>query len=101
MRPRLSFLYATGDHDPYDTRATGFDAIFENPQFAGADTSYWIGQSVPLIGGGGVSLSGRNGVLNRLRSSKEEGQSNFTNHGTVLVGAAADPGVLPGLRHSL
>jgi len=100
MRPRLSFLYATGDHDPYDTRATGFDAIFENPQFAGADTSYWIGQSVPLIGGGGVSLSGRNGILNNLRSSKEEGQSNFTNPGTVLVGAGLDLDVLPELRLS-
>jgi len=100
IRPRLSFLYATGDHDPYDTRATGFDAIFENPQFAGADTSYWIGQSVPLIGGGGVSLSGRNGVLNSLRSSKEEGQSNFTNPGTVLVGAGVDLDVLPELRFS-
>ena len=100
IRPRLSFLYATGDHDPYDTRATGFDAIFENPQFAGADTSYWIGQSVPLVGGGGVSLSGRNGILNSLRSSKEEGQSNFTNPGTVLVGAGLDLDVLPELRLS-
>ena len=101
LRPRLSFLYASGDHDPYDTRATGFDAIFENPQFAGADNSLWIRQSVPLVGGGGVSLSGRNGVLNSLRSSKEEGQSNFTNPGTVLLGAGIDMDVLPELRVSL
>jgi hypothetical protein len=101
LRPRLSFLYASGDHDPYDTRATGFDAIAENPQFAGADTSLWIRQSVPLVGGGGISLSGRNGVLNSLRSSQEEGQSNFTNPGTVLVGAGVDMDVLPELRVSL
>ena len=101
LRPRLSFLYASGDHDPYDTRATGFDAIVENPQFAGADNSLWIRQSVPLVGGGGVSLSGRNGVLNSLRSSKEEGQSNFTNPGTVLLGAGVDLDVLPQLRVSL
>jgi hypothetical protein len=100
LRPRLSFLYASGDHDPYDTRATGFDAIFENPQFAGADNSFWIRQSVPLVGGGGVSLSGRNGVLNSLRSSKEQGQSNFTNPGTVLLGAGVDMDVLPQLRVS-
>ncbi len=30
----------------------GFDAIFENPLFAGADTSFWIRQPMPLIGGG-------------------------------------------------
>ncbi len=101
LRPRLSFLYASGDHDPYDTRATGFDAIVENPQFAGADTSLWIRQSVPLVGGGGVSLSGRNGVLNSLRSSKDEGQSNFTNPGTVLLGAGVDMDVLPQLRVSV
>ena len=41
-----------GDDDPYDQKAGGFDAIFENPLFAGADTSFWIRQPVPLIGGG-------------------------------------------------
>ena len=54
---RLSLLYASGDRNPYDRRRTGFDAIFENPQFAGGDTSYWISQAVPLIGGGGVTLT--------------------------------------------
>ena len=47
FRPRLSFLYGSGDDDPYDDKATGFDAIFENPQFAGSDSSYWIRQNVP------------------------------------------------------
>ena len=35
-----------------------------------------------------VALSGRNGVLTSLRSSKEEGQSNFTNPGILLAGSA-------------
>ena len=60
FRLRGSFLYASGDPDPFDDKEEGFDAVFENPQFAGADTSYWIRQAVPLIGGGGVALSGRN-----------------------------------------
>ena len=65
MRFRLSGLYATGDSDPFDNKETGFDAIFENPQFAGADTSYWIRQNIPFIGGGrAIGLSGRNGILN-------------------------------------
>lgn len=102
IRLRISGLYASGDNDPYDGTETGFDAIFENPQFAGADTSYWIRQNVPFIGGGRViGLSGRNGVLNSLRSSKEQGQSNFNNPGTILLGVGADFDVLPELRLSL
>ncbi|WP_339670710.1 hypothetical protein [Dasania marina] len=100
FRPRLSFLYGSGDDDPYDDKATGFDAIFENPQFSGSDTSYWIRQPVPLIGGGRVSLSSRNGVLNSMRSSKELGQSNFTNPGIILIGAGFDMDLLPELRLS-
>ena len=101
VRLKLSALYASGDSDPYDGTDEGFDAIFENPQFAGADTSYFIRQAVPLIGGGFVQLSGRNGVLPALRSSKEQGQSNFTNPGITLLGTGADFDVLPELRFSV
>ena len=98
LRVRLSALAASGDKDPFDGKATGFDAILENPQFAGADTSFWIRQAVPLIGGGGVALSGRNGVLPSLRSSKDQGQSNFINPGLFLLGLGADADVKPELR---
>ena len=100
IRARLSFLYGSGDDDPFDDKSQGFDAIFENPQFAGADTSYWIRQAVPLIGGGRVALSQRNGVLNSLRSSKDQGQSNFTNPGIFLLGGGIDMDILPELRLS-
>ncbi len=100
IRARLSFLYGSGDDDPFDGKSTGFDAIFENPQFAGADTSYYIRQGLPLIGGGRVALSQRNGVLNSLRSSKEHGQSNFTNPGVFLLGGGVDMDLLPELRLS-
>jgi hypothetical protein len=98
VRLRLSGLVQSADRDPFDGKATGFDAILENPQFAGADTSFWIRQAVPLIGGGGVALSGRNGVLASLRSSKDQGQSNFVNPGLMLIGVGADVDVLPELR---
>tara|TARA_R100000900_G_scaffold47653_1_gene38347 strand:+ start:27439 stop:29325 length:1887 start_codon:yes stop_codon:yes gene_type:complete len=101
IRARLSFLYGSGDDDPFDGKSEGFDAIFENPQFAGADTSYYIRQGLPLIGGGRVALSQRNGVLNSLRSSKEHGQSNFTNPGIILAGGGVDMDLLPELRLSL
>jgi hypothetical protein len=101
IRFRLSGLYASGDGDPYDDTEGGFDAVFENPVFAGADTSYWIRQSIPFAGGGrAVSVNGRNGVLASLRSSKEEGQSNFNNPGTVLLGAGADFDLTPQFRLS-
>ena len=101
MRFRLSGLYATGDKDPFDNKETGFDAIFENPIFAGADTSYWIRQTIPFAGGGrAISVNGRNGILNSLRSSKEQGQSNFNNPGTILLGAGADFDLTPTVRLS-
>lgn len=101
IRFRLSGLYATGDRDPFDKKETGFDAIFENPIFAGADTSYWIRQTIPFAGGGrAISINGRNGILNSLRSSKEQGQSNFNNPGTILLGAGADFDLTPTMRLS-
>ncbi|WP_243453334.1 hypothetical protein [Polymorphobacter multimanifer] len=99
IRVRLSGLYASGDGNPFDNTDSGYDTIFENPQFAGSDTSYWIRQTIPFAGGGrAIAVNGRNGILNTLRSSKEQGQSNFTNPGTMLLGAGADFEVLPELR---
>jgi hypothetical protein len=101
MRFRLSGAYASGDSDPYDDTEGGFDAIFENPIFAGADTSYWIRQTIPFAGGGrAIAVNGRNGLLNSLRSSKEQGQSNFNNPGLMLLGAGADFDLTPQFRLS-
>lgn len=101
LRLRGSLAYASADDDPFDDAAGGFDAIFENPLFAGADTSFWIRQPVPLIGGGRVALSGRNGLLNSLRPSKEFGQSNFENPGLALAGVGADFDLTPTTRVSV
>ncbi|WP_439816824.1 hypothetical protein [Zavarzinia sp. CC-PAN008] len=100
IRIRGSFLYSSGDDDPLDGQHNGFDSIFENPQFAGADTSYWMRQTLPLIGGGGALLTTRNGIIPSLRTSKEEGQSNFVNPGLWLIGAGFDADILPELRLS-
>jgi len=101
MRFRLSAAYASGDSDPYDDTEGGFDAIFENPVFAGADTSYWIRQTIPFAGGGrAIAVNGRNGLLNSLRSSKEQGQSNFNNPGLILIGTGADFDLTPQFRLS-
>lgn len=99
-RIRLSAIYASGDDDPFDDESNGFDAIFENPIIAGADTNYWFRQTVPLVAGGGVILSGRNSMLPSLRSSRELGQSNFDNPGFRLLGVGADFDLTPQTRLS-
>lgn len=101
IRVRGSLVYASGDKNPWDDVSQGYDAVFENPLIAGSDNSYWIRQALPLIGGGRVALSGRNGLLPSLRSSKEQGQSNFTNPGLNLIGLGFDFDVLPELRLSV
>lgn len=100
VRVRLSGLFQSGAGHP-KSRENGFDAPFENPQFAGSDTSYFIRQSIPLVAGGGVSINTQNGVLADLRAgSKGEGQSNFNNPGLFLAGIGTDTDILPELRLS-
>jgi hypothetical protein len=99
-RLKLFAYHSSGDDDPLDGDANGFDAIFEDPNFAGADTSFFQRQPIPLVGGGGVVLSGRNALLPALRSSKEEGQSNFVNPGLLLLGAGGDFDLMPSVRLS-
>ncbi len=100
IRVRASAAYSSGDKNPYDNKAQGFDSVFENPIFAGADTSYWISQAIPLIGGGGVALHGGNSLIPDLRSTKEQGQSNFENPGLRLIGIGADLDLTPTSRLS-
>jgi len=98
LRVRGTALFQSGDKNPFDNKENGFDAILEDPKIAGADTSFWIRQAIPLIGGGGVTLSQRNGVLADLRSSKDQGQSNFINPGLTLIGLGADADITPRWR---
>ena len=86
-RFRCSYFYASGDSDPNDTQANGFDAIFDNPTFAGGEFSYWNRQQVRLFG---VNLVQRQSLIPNLRSSKFQGQTNFVNPGIQLVNFGFD-----------
>lgn len=97
-RVKAFALHTPGDDDPFDDEADGFDAVFDNPQFAGAETGYWHRQTVPLVGGGGLQLSSRNSLLASLRTSKEEGQANFVNPGLWLIGVGTDLDLTPETR---
>lgn len=100
LRLKANFFYASGDGDPEDDVATGFDTIVDNPNFAGAGASYWQRQGIPLAGTA-LFLKNRNSLLPSLRSAKNEGQANFVNPGVVLMGAGADLRVTQKLRAEL
>lgn len=95
IRFRTSFLWASGDDDPRNSHATGFDGIFDNPNFAGGEFSYWQRQSIRLFG---VNLVNRESLFPNLRSSKIEGQSNFVNPGLLLLNFGADFEITPKMR---
>ena len=47
LRYRLSFFYASGDKNPRDGSARGFDTIFDNPNFAGGFFSFFDREGHP------------------------------------------------------
>lgn len=96
-RPKIAYFYASGDDDPVDRDAEGFDAIFDNPAFAGGGFSFWNRMGIRLAGSG-VALVNRGSLLPDLRSSKEEGQPNFVNPGLHLASAGVDLELTPKLK---
>lgn len=95
VRFRTSYLYASGDPNPNDGVAQGFDAIFPNPNFAGNEFSYFGRQAVRLFG---VELTNRLSWLPNLRTSKAQGQTNFVNPGLHLLNLGADFDLTPRTR---
>ncbi|MBI3665831.1 MAG: carboxypeptidase regulatory-like domain-containing protein [Acidobacteria bacterium] len=100
MRFKASFFWASGDSNPRDGHAHGFDAIFDNPNFAGGFFSFWGREGIRLTSTG-VGLDGLNSLLPSLRSSKTQGQANFVNPGLYLYNAGADLDLTPKMRVSL
>jgi hypothetical protein len=86
---KTSFFFAQGDKNPTDRMASGFDAIFDDPNFAGGQFSFWNRQGIPLTQTG-VGLVQANSLLPSLRSSKIEGQANFVNPGIFIYNAGVD-----------
>jgi hypothetical protein len=99
-RPRIGFIFASGDSNPDDNDAKGFDAIQENQAIAGGQFSFWNRQGLRLAGTG-VGLVGRNTVLPALRSSKTEGQASFVNPGLLEFTAGFDADLTTKMRLSL
>lgn len=97
IRLKASAFYASGDSDPTDGRATGFDSIVDNVNFTGGGFSYFVRQGFNL-GGSAVAVKQRFSLLPNLRTSKTQGQSNFVNPGLFIFGVGSDIEVTPRLR---
>ena len=98
LRPKISGYYASGDNDPTNGTATGFDAIVDNPSFAGGASSYFVNNGLGIVN---TRLSSPVSLNNNFRASKTEGQSNFVNPGTMLLNAGLDMELTPKLRCSI
>jgi hypothetical protein len=97
IRYRISSFYSSGDNNPRNGRANGFDAIVDLPSFAGGLFSFWNREGIRLLGSG-VSLTTDGSLLPNMRSNKNEGQANFVNPGIFLVNVGTDIDITPKLK---
>ena len=97
MRHKLSVFYASGDYDPTDSHATGFDTILDRPFFIGGPFSFYSHQGFNL-GGTAVNFKQRDSLVIDFRTSKTEGQANFVNPGAFIIGYGLDADITPKLK---
>jgi hypothetical protein len=98
MRYQASALFTSGDDNPRDGTARGFDTILDAPQVLGGEVSYWNHQSLRITDRGGIALMQRDSLIPDLRSSKIQGQANFVNPGLLMFNAGASADLTPQLR---
>lgn len=120
LRPKVSFFFASGDKNPQDRIARGFDSILDNMNFAGGGqgfianptltqqdrtlinppipigVSFWNREAIRLTGTN-VGLIQPGSLLPDLRSSKDEGQAEFVNPGVYVYNAGVDAKLTPKL----
>ena len=97
LRIKAATFVASGDGDPSDDEANGFDAILDIPSFAGGPFSLWNRQGLRLAQTG-TGIKSPVSLLPSLRTNKDEGQPNFVNPGIFILNGAADFELTPKLR---
>ena len=97
IRFKVSGFYASGDSNPTDGKATGFDSILDNPFFVGGPFSWYVREGIGLAGTN-INLKERNSLVTAFRTSKTQGQSNFVNPGVMIVGVGTDVDVTPKMK---
>lgn len=98
IRYRASFLYFSGDGNPKNRQATGWDAPLDNENFAGDGFSFWGREGVPFPGTG-VNFKNRFSLVPSFKGSNQPGQAqpNYVNPGLFLYNLAMDLKVTPKL----
>ena len=94
LRYRGSVFWTSGDSNPDDGQARGFDAILDATSFAGGKFSFWNSQGIRLTQTA-VALVEPRSLIPSLRSSKLQGQANFVNPGLTLYNGGIDVGCDP------
>jgi len=84
--PKIGVYWTSGDANPTDGTARGFDSPFENPAFAGGGFSYFDRQ---VVAPSGVQLSNAFALNPSLRN-KANDPVNFVNPGMSLLNAGFD-----------
>ena len=97
LRPKVSVFYGSGDKNPTDRTARGFDSILDNVNFAGSGFSFFNRQGIALTQTG-VLLNNRFSLLNDFRSSKTQGQGQFVNPGIIVANVGLDAELTPKLK---
>jgi hypothetical protein len=83
--PRLAIAYASGDGNPRDNTAGGFDSVFDNVAFGGGQFSYLFGEKIQL---GNTTLLRGNSVYPSLRGANATSQ--FVNPGAIAINPGID-----------
>ena len=97
VRHKLTVFYASGDNNPTDSHATGFDTVLDRPFLIGGPFSFYSHQGFNLAGTS-VNFKQRDSLVIDFRTSKTEGQSNFVNPGALIFGYGLDADVTPKLK---
>jgi hypothetical protein len=97
IRYRFAAFYSSGDGNPRDGRATGFDAILDAPNFAGGVFSFFNSEDL-RVASTPLALKDERSLIPSLRTSKIQGQANFVNPGLTLYNVGLDLDITPKLR---
>jgi hypothetical protein len=92
LNPRLALAYATGDPDPTDRKAKGFDSVFDNTAFGGGQFSYLFGEKIQL---GATTVLRGNSVFPSLRGANATSQ--YVNPGAFVLNPGLDMTLTPKL----
>ena len=99
VRTRLSALYASGDSNLHDGKAAGFAGLNSTPIFAGADSSFFLHQRLPLTAS--FDLKQRDRLFTDLRGTDGSADASFVGPGLGLLGVGLDFDLSQTLRLSL